>query len=63
MKCIAMPADFFSMGSGRAEVTFAKIEFIDWKHVLGKSGIVTVHDKSLSHKKAIISLKEFTKKC
>ena len=29
--------------------------------MLGKSSTVTVHDESLSHKKAMISLKEFTK--
>ena len=52
---------FFSTGTGRAEATFTKIGFSDWKHALGKSGAVTVHDKSLSHKKSIISWKEFTK--
>ena len=55
------PCRHFSIGTGRAETTFTKSGFCDWKHALGKAGAIIVHNKSITHKQATISWKEFTK--
>ena len=41
--------------------TFTKCGFRDWKHAMGKHGIITCHDHCKTHMQTIISWQEYEK--
>lgn len=43
----------FSVGDGRAEETFTKSGYKDWKHATGKDGILQRHAKCSTHLNAM----------
>ena len=53
------PCCHFSTGSGRSEKTFTHTGFHDWKHALGRHGILPSHDKCSSHKQAMAAWKQY----
>jgi len=44
---------------GRSEKSFTQTGFRDWKHALGKHGIIPTHDKCSSHKQAMTAWKQY----
>ena len=52
---------FFTMGLGshRAEDSFIKIGYRDWKHATGKTGGLVKHDISLRHKHAMAAWSDY----
>ena len=61
MPHFAIHAVFFTTESGRYWETFTKHGFCDWKHALGKDGIITCHDYCKTHRQAMVSWKEYIK--
>ena len=59
------PCRFFSLGlgSGRSAIkdAFTRKGFQDWKHALGKVGMLPKHDASSTHKEAVLSWYDFIK--
>ena len=53
------PCRHFSIRSGRAEDTFTKEGFRDWKHATGKEGILRGHASCLTHIQAVSSWREY----
>jgi len=53
------PCRHFSIRSGRAEDTFTKEGFRDWKHATGKEGILQGHASCLTHIQAVSSWREY----
>ena len=47
------PCRVFKCGSNRSEDTFTKTGFRNWKHAMGKTGIISAHAKCETHKHAI----------
>ena len=45
---------------GRGDSAFTHVGFRDWKHAMGKGGIITAHDKCSSHKQAMACWNEYT---
>ena len=50
----------FTTGIGRSENTFRITGFRDWKHAIGKKGVISVHDTCSTHKQAMSSWNEYT---
>lgn len=48
------------MGTGRSENTFRLSGFRDWKHAIGKKGVISAHDSCSTHKQAMSSWNEYT---
>ena len=55
------PCRFFTTESGKHCETFTKDGFRDWKHALGKDGIISRHDHCHSHKQAMVAWQEYLK--
>ena len=60
------PCRLFNTGSGSGRVgrqweTFIKHGFCDWKHAMGKDGIIPRHGRCSSHKDAMVSWQQFQK--
>lgn len=55
------PCRLFATGHGKGEESFTKVGFRDWKHAMGKRGILVCHDTCLTHKEAMSCWSEFTK--
>ena len=47
------PCRLFYVGADRADSAFTQVGFRDWKHAMGKRGIISAHDKCSSHKQAM----------
>ncbi len=43
----------FDVGTGRAEETFTKFGYRDWKHATGKGGVLQRHAKCITHLHAV----------
>ena len=46
------PCRVFRCGSSRSEVAFTRTGFQNWKHAMGKTGIISPHAKCATHKQA-----------
>ena len=55
------PCRLFTTEPGRYWETFTKHGFCDWKHALGKDGVITCHDYCKTHRQAMVSWKEYIK--
>ena len=53
------PCRLFTTESGRYSETFTKSGFCDWKHAMGKDGIIPCHDRCKTHMQAMVSWQEF----
>ena len=53
------PCRHFSTKSGRAEDTFTKESFRDWKHATGKEGVLQGHASCLTHIQTVSSWHEY----
>lgn len=53
------PCRMFKVGSSRCESTFTLTGFRNWKHAMGKKGIVACHDKCDVHKQAVIDWNQY----
>ena len=51
----------FTTEPGKYWETFTKCGFRDWKHAMGKDGIITCHDHCKTHMQAMISWQEYEK--
>lgn len=47
--------------ASRPEKAFTEVGFRDWKHAMGKDGILKGHSDSLHHKQAVVAWKQFNK--
>ena len=54
------PCRHFIIGTGRSENTFRLSGFRDWKHAIGKKGVISAHDSCSTHKQAMSSWNEYT---
>jgi len=52
----------FNAEPGKYWETFTKNGFRDWKHAMGKDGIISCHDNCKTHKEAMVSWHEYVKK-
>ena len=52
---------FFNTEPGKYSETFTKSGFRDWKHAMGKDGIISCHDNCKTHKEAIVFWHEYVK--
>ena len=52
---------YFTTGSGRYWETFMTSGFCDWKHAMGKDGIISCHDRCKTHMQAMVAWQEYTK--
>lgn len=55
------PCRLFTTGSGRYWETFTTNGFCDWKHAMGKDGIISCHDRCKTHMQAMVAWQEYTK--
>ena len=55
------PCRLFTTESGRYSETFTKDGFCDWKHAMGKDGIIPCHDRCKTYMQAMASWQEFVK--
>ena len=53
------PCRHFTTSSGRSEKTFTQTGFHDWKHALGRHGILPTHAKCCAHKLAMTAWKQY----
>ncbi|XP_019864015.1 PREDICTED: zinc finger MYM-type protein 5-like, partial [Amphimedon queenslandica] len=54
------PCRFFAVpDKGRAENTFTRLGYRDWKHATGRCGVLEKHNTSHSHHEATISWQDF----
>jgi len=51
----------FNAEPGKYWETITKNGFRDWKHALGKDGIISCHDNCKTHKEAMVSWHEYVK--
>lgn len=61
--CFCYPCRLFgavSGGQSRPEMAFAVTGFRDWKHATEKSGSLTCHNNSLTHKQAVVAWSQYT---
>ena len=49
----------FTTEPGKYWETFTKCGFRDWKHAMGKDGIISCHDRCKTHMQAMISWQEY----
>ena len=54
------PCRLFHVGATRGDSAFVQGGFRDWKHAMGKRGIVLTHDKCSSHKQAMACWNDYT---
>ena len=54
------PCRLFLIGD-KKEDAFTKSGYRDWKHATGKSGVLHKHDRSVSHKQAVLTWKDYIK--
>ena len=54
------PCRLFTTESGRYWETFTKNGFCDWKHAMGKDGIISSHDRCKTHMQAMVAWQEYT---
>lgn len=55
------PCRLFTTESGRYWETFTKNGFCDWKHALGKGGIISCHDHCKTHMQAMVAWQEYVR--
>ena len=55
------PCCLFTTESGRYWETFTKNGFCDWKHAMGKDGIIFYHDRCKTHMQAMVAWQEYMK--
>ena len=53
------PCRFFPTEPGKYWDTFTRIGFNDWKHAMGKNGIIPCHDHCKTHMQAMVSWQEY----
>ena len=51
---------FKSAGSSRAEDAFTRTGFRNWKHAMGNTGIISVHAKCATHRRAMACWNEYS---
>ena len=54
------PCRLFYVGIGRGDSAFTQVGFREWKHAIGKRGIISAHDKCTSYKQAMACWNEYT---
>ena len=54
------PCRVFKCGSSRSEVAFTRTGFRNWKHAMGKTGVISLHAKCATHKQALACWIEYT---
>ena len=54
------PCRLFYVGVGRGDNAFTHVGFRDWKHAMGKRGIISAQDNCSSHKQAMACWNEYT---
>ena len=54
------PCRVFKCGSSRSEDAFTRTGFRNWKHAIGKSGIISLHAKCATHRQAVTCWNEYT---
>ena len=55
------PCRLFTTEPGKYWETFTKTGFSDWKHAMGKDGIIPCHDCCKTHMQAMVSWQEYAK--
>lgn len=55
------PCRLFTTEPGKYWETFTKNGFSDWKHAMGKDGIIPCHDRCKTHMQAMVSWQEYVK--
>ena len=57
--CFCFPCRMFHVEQAGSKDKFTKLGFSDWKHATGKSGILSVHDRCASHRRAMESWSQY----
>ena len=55
------PCRLFTTEPGKYWETFTKNGFSDWKHAMGKDGIIPCHDRCKTHMQAMVSWQDYVK--